>query len=355
VFQKDVIYSSIAVAFIAILETLISARLADEMTKSHHDRQGEVLGVSLANLASGLFGGIPATAALARTSLNVKAGATSRVSGITSSIWLYLLANVLLPYFEFVPMATVAGILFALALRLVETHAVMEIYKHDKVGVAILVLTALLCIIEGTMTALVVGSLLSMFVYLYASSKGYAELTLYNRGKAAADSRRKSETAASAAASFLSLPVPSFGMSPARGPPPASTIETTLVALVDVAALDAVYLHVLLDGLIEKFENSVVTGTAVEVTPGTAPLNVVANARHHHHVGSRHVLPLEDVGAPEAAAILQDCEVLFYRIAGQVRDNPSSIACSTLRLPVPATNQPCLPLRRISYLFVMGS
>ena len=74
VFNKDVIYSSIAVAFIAVLETLISARLADEMTKTHHDRQKEVLGLSLANIASGLCGGIPATAALARTSLNVKTG-----------------------------------------------------------------------------------------------------------------------------------------------------------------------------------------------------------------------------------------------------------------------------------------
>ena len=67
--------------------------------------------MSLANLASGLFGGIPATAALARTSMNVKSGAVSRISGITSGIWLYLLAYVLIPYFEFVPMATVAGIL----------------------------------------------------------------------------------------------------------------------------------------------------------------------------------------------------------------------------------------------------
>ena len=74
VFNKDVFYSSIAVAFIAVLETLISARLADEMTKTHHDRQKEVLGLSLANIACGLCGGIPATAALARTSLNVKTG-----------------------------------------------------------------------------------------------------------------------------------------------------------------------------------------------------------------------------------------------------------------------------------------
>ena len=274
--------------------------------------------MSLANLASGLFGGIPATAALARTSLNVKMGATSRISGITSSIWLYFLANVLLPYFEFVPMATVAGILFVLSVRLVERHAIAEIYRHDKVGFAILVLVALLCVVEDTMTALVVGSLLSMFVYLYSSSKGYAELTLYNRGALSVESKLKAKAAAAVAPSFLSLPVPSFGKAPA---PPPSASETTLVARVDVAALDAVYLPVLLDALVEKFENSVVTGTAVEVVPGTAPLNVVATARHHHHhhAGSRHVLPLEEVDGPEAAAVLEDCEVLFYRVAGQVR------------------------------------
>ena len=62
------------VAFIAILDILISTRQADEMTKTHHDWQKEVLGLSMANTASGLCGGIPATEALARMSLNVKTG-----------------------------------------------------------------------------------------------------------------------------------------------------------------------------------------------------------------------------------------------------------------------------------------
>ena len=88
----------------------------------------------------------------------------------------------LIPYFKFVPMATVAAILGVLSCRMVDTHQLYILMKHDWLAFFISVLTAVLCVVEDTMTGLVIGSLLSMFVYIHAFSIGYVEICLYNRG-----------------------------------------------------------------------------------------------------------------------------------------------------------------------------
>ena len=79
-------------------------------------------------------------------------------------------------------MATVAAILGVLSCRMVDTHQLYILMKHDWLAFFISVLTAVLCVVEDTMTGLVIGSLLSMFVYIHAFSIGYVEICLYNRG-----------------------------------------------------------------------------------------------------------------------------------------------------------------------------
>lgn len=122
----------VSITVIAVLETLISAHIADRMTKTLFDQPREVLAVGLANLASGLAGGIPATAALARTALNVKSGATSRGAGIVNAISITLLASVLFPVFKFLPLPVVAAILVSVAYRMVEWPEVASLLRMDK-------------------------------------------------------------------------------------------------------------------------------------------------------------------------------------------------------------------------------
>ena len=93
-----------SICVIAVLETLISAAIADRMTKTLFNQQREVMAVGLANLASGLAGGIPATAALARTALNIKSGATSRAAGIVSGLAIIILSTALFGLFKFLPL-----------------------------------------------------------------------------------------------------------------------------------------------------------------------------------------------------------------------------------------------------------
>lgn len=93
-----------SVSVVAVLETLISAFIADRLTKTLFDQRREVLGIGITNFVTGILGGIPATAALARTSLNIRSGATSRASGIVNGFALIILSVVLFDLFKYLPL-----------------------------------------------------------------------------------------------------------------------------------------------------------------------------------------------------------------------------------------------------------
>jgi MFS superfamily sulfate permease-like transporter len=120
-------------------ENVRCGRIADRMTKTKFNQRQEVFAISLANVIAGIFGGIPATAALARTALNIKSGATSRVSGIICSISVIALSLVFLPYFKFLPLPNIAAILVNVAIRMIEVDEIVHIY-HNTVCNCVLVL-----------------------------------------------------------------------------------------------------------------------------------------------------------------------------------------------------------------------
>lgn len=94
------IKSALYVAFVAIMETLISAKIADVMTNTKFSPPREVFGLGLANLVCGVFGGMPATCVLARTALNINNGATSRNSNIFNVVFVMIISFLLLPFFK---------------------------------------------------------------------------------------------------------------------------------------------------------------------------------------------------------------------------------------------------------------
>jgi len=170
---------SVSVALIAVLETLISAHIADRMTKTLFNQPREVLGVGLANLASGLAGGVPATAALARTALNVKSGATSRASGIVNGISIIILSTVLFGLFKYLPLPVVAAILVSVALRMVEWPEIRQLYAMDKPMFAVAVIVGLVCILEDPTLGIIAGALLGQIRVLMSMRDGHAGLNVY--------------------------------------------------------------------------------------------------------------------------------------------------------------------------------
>ncbi len=175
-FSFGMVEAALVIALIAILETMLSAKIADAMTKTKYHERKEMLGLSLANIASGIAGGMPATAALARTSLNIKSGATSRVSGIISVISIVLISLFLLSYFRYMPMVVIAAILVYVAIQMVEAEHFLKLYAYEKSGLMVSLLVAVLVVVEDPVVGILVGVAVSLLIYVNRISKGLYEM-----------------------------------------------------------------------------------------------------------------------------------------------------------------------------------
>jgi len=175
----DLLRGALSITAVAVLETLISARIADRLTKTLFDSRQEVLSVGLANLASGATGGLPATAALARTALNIKSGATSRAAGIVNGVSLIILSTVLFDQFKFLPLPVVAAILCNTAYRMLEVDEIVLLARTDPAMFTVAVVTALICIVEDPTMGIVYGTGLAMVRSLMAMLHGHALLQVF--------------------------------------------------------------------------------------------------------------------------------------------------------------------------------
>jgi MFS superfamily sulfate permease-like transporter len=163
-FDPRIWIDSLPIAFVAILESLISAKIADSMTSTRFHKQNEVRGLAISNLICGILGGIPVTAALARTALNIKSGATHKYSAGISSGLMLILGGLFIGFFSYIPMAVVAAQVCIVAVRMVNVTELIHIYHHDKKNFSILLAVAIICILRDP----VIGIVLGMLIYLIA-------------------------------------------------------------------------------------------------------------------------------------------------------------------------------------------
>ena len=131
---------AIAVAALAALESLLSATVADAMSvDQRHDSNRELVGQGLANLGAPLFGGIPATAAIARTAVNVRSGATSRLAALTHAVMLLLVVLVAARWVGEIPLAALAGVLIATAIQMVRVSSLTALLRSTPGDAAVLI------------------------------------------------------------------------------------------------------------------------------------------------------------------------------------------------------------------------
>lgn len=175
-FSFSMLSTAAVIALVAILETMLSAKIADRMTKTKYNERKEMLGLSLANIASGFAGGMPATAALARTSLNIKTGATSRVSSIINVVCILAISAILFKYFIFMPMAVIASILVYVAIQMIETEHFFKLFKYEKSSLIVSLLVAILVIVEDPIIGILVGVAVSLLIFVNRISKGVYEI-----------------------------------------------------------------------------------------------------------------------------------------------------------------------------------
>ncbi|HVQ89366.1 MAG TPA: SulP family inorganic anion transporter, partial [Actinomycetes bacterium] len=155
---SSLLLPAIAVAALAALESLLSATVADAISVGErHDSNRELFGQGIANLASPLFGGIPATGAIARTAVNVRAGAHSRLAAITQSILLLLVVLVGTQFVEHIPLAALAGVLIATTIQMVEVSSLRALLVSTRGDACVLIVTALATVFLSLVIAVVLG------------------------------------------------------------------------------------------------------------------------------------------------------------------------------------------------------
>ncbi|MBL6274968.1 SulP family inorganic anion transporter [Micromonospora fiedleri] len=164
--------AAFAVAALAALESLLSATVADGMTvDQRHDPDRELFGQGLANLASPLFGGIPATAAIARTAVNVRAGAVSKLAALTHAVALAGIVLAAAPLVGRIPLAALAGVLLATTVRMVEAASLWALARATRGDALVLVLTFAVTVIWDLVTAVAVGVAVAIVVALRAVAR----------------------------------------------------------------------------------------------------------------------------------------------------------------------------------------
>ncbi len=155
---SELFSAALAVAILAALESLLSAKVADGMADTpRHDPDRELFGQGLANIVSPLFGGMPATGAIARTAVNVRSGARTRVAAITHSLVLVLVVLFAGDLVSRIPLAALAGVLMVTAYRMVEVHNVRAVLRATRSDAVVLCLTALATVAFDLIMAVEIG------------------------------------------------------------------------------------------------------------------------------------------------------------------------------------------------------
>ena len=162
-----VLPDAFTIAVLAAIESLLSAVVADEMIGSRHNSNMELVAQGAGNAASALFGGIPATGAIARTAANIKNGGCSPVAGMVHAVVLLLVLVLLMPYAALIPMPCIAAILFQVAYNMSGWRTVVNVVRPSpKSDVAVLVTPFLLTVIFDLVVAIAVGLSLACLLFM---------------------------------------------------------------------------------------------------------------------------------------------------------------------------------------------
>jgi sulfate permease, SulP family len=159
--------SAFTVALLAAVESLLSAVVADGMSGDRHNSNVELIAQGIANIASPLFGGIPATGAIARTATNIRSGAQTPMAGMIHALTLLAILVAAAPLARFVPLATLAAVLFVVAYNMGEWREIATILRLSRADVAVWVTTFALTVLADLTVAVGVGMALAALLYIY--------------------------------------------------------------------------------------------------------------------------------------------------------------------------------------------
>jgi SulP family sulfate permease len=157
---------ALTVALLGAIESLLSAVVADGMTGTRHRSNMELIGQGIANLAAPIFGGIPATGAIARTATNIKNGGRTPVAGIIHAVTLLLIMLFFGQWAALIPMATLAAILIVVSYNMSEWHLFVKLLRSPKSDIAVLLTTFFLTVLIDLTVAIQIGMVMAAFLFM---------------------------------------------------------------------------------------------------------------------------------------------------------------------------------------------
>lgn len=164
--------NAFTIAVLAAIESLLSCVVADGMINSKHRSDMELVAQGAGNIASALFGGIPATGAIARTAANIKNGGRTPIAGMVHSVTLIIVLVVLMPYAGMIPMPTIAAILFIVAYNMCQWRTFRDLVKTaPKSDILVLIVTFVLTVIFDLVVAIEIGMVLACLLFIKRMSE----------------------------------------------------------------------------------------------------------------------------------------------------------------------------------------
>ena len=168
---KGLVAPAMTIAILGAIESLLSATVADGVIGDHHNSNTELIGQGVANILSPLFGGIPATGAIARTMTNITNGGRTPVAGIIHAVVLLLIFLLLMPLAQYIPMACLAGVLVVVSYGMSGWRSFKALMRNPKSDVTVLVVTFLLTIIFDLTVAIEVGIICACLLFMKRMSE----------------------------------------------------------------------------------------------------------------------------------------------------------------------------------------
>ena len=168
---KGLVAPAMTIAILGAIESLLSATVADGVIGDHHNSNTELIGQGVANILSPLFGGIPATGAIARTMTNINNGGRTPVAGIIHAVVLLLIFLLLMPLAQYIPMACLAGVLVVVSYGMSGWRSFKALMRNPKSDVTVLVVTFLLTILFDLTVAIEVGIICACLLFMKRMSE----------------------------------------------------------------------------------------------------------------------------------------------------------------------------------------
>lgn len=163
---KNLFPVAVTIAALGAIESLLSATVADGMISDHHNSNTELIALGVANMVTPIFGGIPATGAIARTMTNINNGGRTPVAGMIHAVVLLLILLFLMPLARFIPMACLAGVLVVVSYNMSGWRSFTALLKNPKSDVIVLLITFFLTVIFDLTVAIAVGLLLACVLFI---------------------------------------------------------------------------------------------------------------------------------------------------------------------------------------------